>query len=113
MYALPAVKQGHELVITFQLPSLFEQYRTKAEDYLSHFLGHEGPGSLLALLKSRGWATALCAGCGDTGYERNSLTFMFEVSITLTEAGIAAGAHPVRMPQHVQDIDSGLLAGGG
>ena len=29
---------------------------------VGHLLGHEGPGSLLSLLKARGWADALCAG---------------------------------------------------
>ena len=43
------------------------------------------------------WATAISAGVGDTGYERNSAVFIFEVTITLTEAGLhaAPGVHPM------------------
>lgn len=51
MYILPAVKDLHHLTLSFQLPSLEKQYRKKAEDYISHLVGHEGPGSLLSALK--------------------------------------------------------------
>ena len=64
--------------------------RAKPEDYLSHLIGHEGKGSLLAALKQRGWATGLSAGVGEGGMERNSGYSLFDVSITLTEAGLAA-----------------------
>ena len=51
MYLLPAVREGHELAATFVFPSLEHEYRAKAEDYVSHFVGHEGAGSLLSTLK--------------------------------------------------------------
>ena len=50
-------------------------------------MGHEGAGSLLSALKARGWATELSAGVAD----QSSVCWLFEVSITLTEAGLAAG----------------------
>lgn len=74
----------------FQLPSLTNEYRSKAEDYLSHLVGHEGQGSLLSALKAKGWASELGAGVGDSGYDRNTAAFVFEVHMTLTEAGLAA-----------------------
>lgn len=86
----PSVKEAHQVMALFQLPSLTNQYRSKAEDYLSHLVGHEGQGSLLSALKARGWASELGAGVGDSGYDRNTATFVFEVHITLTEAGLAA-----------------------
>lgn len=43
------------------------------------------------MMQERSWATALCAGVTDGGYERNSVVYLFDVSITLTEAGLAAG----------------------
>ena len=76
----------------FQLPSLTNQYRSKADEYLSHLVGHEGKGSLLSALKAKGWASELSAGVGDSGYDRNTAAYVFEVHITLTEAGLAA--HP-------------------
>ena len=51
LYLLPAVREGHELAATFVFPSLEREYRAKAEDYVSHFVGHEGAGSLLSTLK--------------------------------------------------------------
>ena len=50
------------------LPSLAEftaEYRTKPQRLISHCLGHEGKGSVLALLKQKGWATELEAGTAD------------------------------------------------
>jgi secreted Zn-dependent insulinase-like peptidase len=58
----PAIREGHHLNITCQLPTLLHQYASKAEDYVGHLIGHEGPGSLLSELKARNWATSLCAG---------------------------------------------------
>lgn len=86
LYVIPAVKDDHILHITFQLPCLNEFYKEKIDDYLSHLLGHEGRGSLLAYLKSRGWATDLCAGVID----QTSAAYLFEITITLTEAGLQA-----------------------
>jgi nardilysin len=48
---MPAVKDAHTLCVTFQLPSLLKAYRKKADEYLSHLVGHEGRGSLFSLLK--------------------------------------------------------------
>ena len=88
LHVLPAVKQGHNLTLTFQLPSLFHAYKAKPDDYISHLVGHEGRGSLLSALKAKGWASAISAGVSESGYERNSAVYMFEVTVTLTEAGL-------------------------
>lgn len=61
-HLVPALHEGHTLKATWQLPPVQGLYRKKAEDYWSHLLGHEGPGSLLSALKARKWATTLWAG---------------------------------------------------
>ena len=86
LYILPSVRDEHRMSIVFQFPDLQAYYFKKAEDYVSHLLGHEGYGSLLAGLKSRGWATALSAGTVD----QTSAAWLFEIAITLTEAGLLA-----------------------
>jgi secreted Zn-dependent insulinase-like peptidase len=86
LYLLPAVRQEHRLSVLFQLPCLAAEYLKKAEEYVSHLVGHEGAGSLLAALKARGWASELCAGVSD----QTSAGWLFDVSVTLTEAGLAA-----------------------
>ena len=95
-----SVKEGHQVMALFQLPSLTNEYRSKADEYLSHLVGHEGRGSLLSALKAKGWASELSAGVGDSGYDRNTAAYVFEVHITLTEAGLTAapGVHPPAPP---------------
>jgi nardilysin len=83
---LPSIRDEHRITVTFPFPCLQTEYTKKAEDYLSHFIGHEGKGSLLADLKASGWATDLCAGVS----EQTSASYLFDVSITLTEAGLEA-----------------------
>lgn len=51
MHVVPAVKDLHEVTITYTLPSMIGLYAKKADQYISHLVGHEGPGSLLSALK--------------------------------------------------------------
>lgn len=47
------VKKAHKLIMTWYLPPSVADYKTKPGNYISHLLGHEGPGSLLTALKVR------------------------------------------------------------
>lgn len=40
--------------------------------------------------QARGWVSELCAGVDDDGYACSSATYLFTVSLTLTEAGLVA-----------------------
>lgn len=73
------------LKLTWAIEPLLAHYRSKPADYVANLLGHEGSGSLLAALKSRGWADAL--GAGPEFSARDSATF--GVSIALTREGLA------------------------
>ena len=59
-------------------------YKSHPSRYLSHLIGHEGPGSILAYIKGKGWANGLTAGsislCHGAG--------LFEISISLTKEGL-------------------------
>lgn len=61
-----------------------ELWESQPSKYLSHLLGHEGPGSILSYIKAKGWANALGAGpmpiCPGTSH--------FSLSIRLTEDGL-------------------------
>jgi len=83
-----------ELTLMFPLPSVEEYYKEKPLDYLGNILGHEGKGSLLSLLKSRGWAESLYAGTAIV-YEGGA---SFQLGVTLTDEGL----------EHVNDI-TGLV----
>jgi insulysin len=56
------VMDSRELNLYF--PFLDEEglYETQPSRYISHLIGHEGPGSIMSYIKSKGWANSLSAG---------------------------------------------------
>lgn len=77
------VKNDQQLIISFAMPGIDELYRQKPESILAYLIGHEGPGSILSLLKSKQWALALTAGSGINGSNFKD----FNISISLSELG--------------------------
>lgn len=73
-----------EISFVFSVPSSEPYYQEKPLTYIGFFIGHESEGSLLSVLKSLNWATALSAG--------SSLAWRggeaFSVTINLTEIGL-------------------------
>ncbi len=45
--------------LSFPIPYMIEHWRVKPAEFISHFVGHQGPGSLYGYLKSKGWITAI------------------------------------------------------
>ncbi|XP_052757227.1 insulin-degrading enzyme [Galleria mellonella] len=90
-YCVP-VKDLRSLSIDFPIPDTRKHYKSGPGHYLSHLLGHEGPGSLLSALKERGWCNSLVGGTriGARGFG------FFGVQVDLTEQGV----------EHVDDIIS-------
>lgn len=75
------IKELRQLKLTFPMPESLSQYPYKPLQIISHLLGHEGEGSLLALFKQRGWAEGLSAGRGvNTQWES---TLSIQVQLTL------------------------------
>ncbi|CAI6098997.1 unnamed protein product, partial [Clonostachys chloroleuca] len=79
------VMDSRELNLVF--PFIDEEllYESQPSRYLSHLNGHGGPGSIMAYVKSKGWANSLSAGAypvcpGTPGF--------FDISIRLTEEGL-------------------------
>lgn len=77
------VQDIRELSLLFPVPDNAARYREKSLSYLSNLLGHEGGGSLLALLKSEGLAEGLSAGAGF----RDGNQSVFQITVSLTPAG--------------------------
>lgn len=94
LLAIEPVRDSRALTYTFPIPQMREYYKEKPLNYLGHLLGHEGEGSLLALLRNKGWANGLSAGGGFSYRDASTFT----ISVGLTEAGV----------DHIDDI-SGLL----
>jgi len=83
-YHIVPVKDIRSLTIVWPIPDLNPHYKSSPGDYLSHLIGHEGQGSLLSLLKSKGWCTTLSGGA-----ENGANGFMFfEVKVDLSEDGL-------------------------
>ena len=78
------IKVARRLIISFALPDTQQYFRTKPLDLISHLLGDEGAGSLLAYFKQQGWATNLSAGGGINGSNFKD----FNLNLQLTEAGL-------------------------
>ena len=78
------VKEIRQLQFSFPMPESRSLFPAKPVEMLSHLLGHEGEGSLLAFLKQRGWAEGLSAGNALNTHHENLLT----VRIELTRLGL-------------------------
>lgn len=77
------LRQQRQLQLLFPIDDQTTNYRKKADSYLGGLIGHEGEGSLLAVLKEKNWATSLSAGTQmNTGSEA-----LFSINIELTPAG--------------------------
>eukprot|EP00761_Pharyngomonas_kirbyi_P008215 gb/GECH01008226.1/.p1 GENE.gb/GECH01008226.1/~~gb/GECH01008226.1/.p1 ORF type:complete len:885 (+),score=190.80 gb/GECH01008226.1/:1-2655(+) len=84
------VKDKRDIEIYWPIPPQQSLYKKLPTRYYSHLLGHEGPGSLFAYLKHRGWAESLGSGEAHSGTDYST----FLVQISLTEEG----------DQHVSEI---------
>ena len=84
------VKDRRSLSLAFPIPPVDIHFRSKPTLYISHMIGHEGKGSLLSLLKEKGWADGLSAGLGMNHPDDATLG----ISIDLTAEGLA----------HVDDV---------
>ncbi len=77
-------KEIYSLSFSFPVPSTYIEYQSNPLGYISHLLGHEGPGSLFDVLKRRGWVESLKAGPDFMDRVQGS----FSVSMTLTQEGL-------------------------
>ncbi|KAK4541096.1 hypothetical protein LTR36_008321 [Oleoguttula mirabilis] len=83
IFAKPVMDQRN-LDIYFTYPDEEDLYESQPSRYISHLIGHEGPGSILAYLKAKGWANGLASGAHPVC--PGSALFMLQ--IRLTEDGL-------------------------
>ncbi|CAG9861187.1 unnamed protein product [Phyllotreta striolata] len=83
VYVSP-VKDVRNLNIVFPSEDIVEFYKSGPTHYISHLMGHEGPGSILSVLKARGWSNSLVAGHRPSP---RGIGF-FAVAVDLTEEGM-------------------------
>ena len=85
------VKDIRDLIIEFSIPGTRKLYKQKPGSQLGFILGHEGQGSLLSFLKSKGWATTLSAGAGSQTNEYGAAS----IRIGLTQQGLDEYKHVI------------------
>lgn len=83
IFAKP-VMESRTLEMWFPYPDEEKLYETQPSRYLGHLLGHEGPGSILAYLKEKGWANSLSCGY----YALCPCTAFFNFELRLTPEGL-------------------------
>jgi insulysin len=80
-FARPVLK-SRSLDIQFAYRDEEQIYDSQPSRYLSHLIGHEGPGSILAHIKAKGWAVSLSA-CESTLCSGSGLLTVLSVSSSL------------------------------
>ncbi|SKA48687.1 insulinase family protein [Enterovibrio nigricans] len=83
--AIEPLKDIRKLTLAFAMPSTDEFYKIKPLSYIAHLLGYEGSGSVMSLLKGKGYINNLSAGGGISGSNFREFT----VSVGLTELGLS------------------------
>ena len=74
------IKDQRIIELAFFMPAQWQQYKAKPASILSHLVGHEGAGSLLSLLKSRGWVNELSAGLWNDNHDFASFSIYLEAT---------------------------------
>ena len=83
IFAKPVMDQRN-LDLYFPYPDEEDLYASQPSRYISHLIGHEGPGSIFQYIKAKGWANGLTSGpnvqCPGTAF--------FIITVRLTESGL-------------------------
>ncbi|WP_370278408.1 insulinase family protein [Pontibacterium sp.] len=82
--SVQTIKDLRYMSLTFPVPEIRSHWRSKPLYYISSLVGYEGAGSLLSLLKEKGWATGLSASTGSDLPGEST----FHVNIALTPEGM-------------------------
>lgn len=72
-------------------------------EYLEQVLQWEGPGSLAAALKHRGWASQVEAYCDENAFSRNAAYWLFQVRL-------ARLTHPATAPCTAAPLHASMLS---
>lgn len=79
------IMDKRSIELTFPYLDEEDLFESQPGSYISHLIGHEGPGSIMSYVKAKGWAESLTSGAynvcpGSPG--------LFNVEIRLTEDGL-------------------------
>lgn len=83
MVTVQTIMSFHVIEVSFPLSYQPARWKYKPANFLAHFVGHEGPGSLHSYLKQKGWLTGLSSGPQNLARE----FAMLKVTLHLTREG--------------------------
>jgi len=83
MVSVQTIMSFHAIEVSFPLSYQPARWKYKPGNFLAHFVGHEGPGSLHSYLKQKGWLTSLSSGPQNLARE----FAMFKATLHLTQEG--------------------------
>ncbi|KAJ7172120.1 Metalloenzyme, LuxS/M16 peptidase-like protein [Mycena filopes] len=81
LVAVQTIMTFHALEISFPVEWQPPFWRHKPMSFISHFVGHEGPGSIHSYLKEKGWITAL--SCAPQNLARGFTAFKVTAYLTI------------------------------
>jgi insulysin len=79
------VMDMRQMSLRFPIPEQAPILDSHPSGYVSHLIGHEGPGSIMAYAKAKGWVTGVSAGGSDTCPGSPAI---FDCVMYLTEKGL-------------------------
>lgn len=96
VFAKP-VMDSRELNLFFPFLDEENMFESQPSRYVSHLIGHEGPGSIMAYVKEKGWANGLSAGAypvcpGTPGIFDCQIRLTEEVSLEFADLTMASHA---------------------
>lgn len=97
LYRIVPIKKTHRIILSWQLPSYVCKYRSRPTSYVGHLLGFEGPGSVLSVLKSLGFAHSFSAGVSSSNLDDNKQYSIFAIQIKLTLEGFVNWIRVVKL----------------
>ncbi|KAI3657780.1 hypothetical protein MP638_000751 [Amoeboaphelidium occidentale] len=80
-------KDINRLVFEFEVPDICKEWKSKPFNYISHLVGHESEGSILAVLKKLGLAVNVMSS-GVSSYEKLKPFDTFSIFVDLTKEGL-------------------------
>ncbi|KIY63428.1 insulin-degrading enzyme [Cylindrobasidium torrendii FP15055 ss-10] len=83
LVSVQTIMAMHVLELSFGLEYQEDLWRHKPAHFISHFIGHEGPGSVHSYLKNKGWISGLSSGPQSLGRGFAS----FKITAYLTDEG--------------------------
>lgn len=86
---VPMSPAKNSIIFSWAVPDQAKLWRQKPAHLITHLFGHEGPGSILSVLKDRGIATGLCSGIALEHTGQSSISVEVEVvEGAVTEANV-------------------------